>query len=227
MKKLLVMLLVLAMAFSFAACDTSENIEGEIIPGGDATPTATATAAPTDKGGISTGTTSEFRYVNGFIGITCTLDSDWTFKTDAEIKELNQQAMDMSGLDYSEALENATLVYGMVATYKNNMDTVSVTLEKLSGVGLLITESDYLASTQQTIKEPLENMGLTNLQVELGEATIAGEKHPVLFVEGDFNGVKMYEKLAVIKCDGYMASITVCTWMENTCDDILAKFTKL
>lgn len=227
-KKWIAGALAAATVFSFAACTKApEDVRGNVEPG-----QTEASTAPEDVRGdvesgeaeFSTGTSSGSKYENKFIGIGCELDSNWVLMSDAEMQEVNKASQEMVGGEYQKMMEQAEVVYDMMATNVNETDTVNVNLEKLSGIARLIDESDYVEQSLASLSEPLESMGIENVQMETGEMEFAGATHKTVSVEGDFMGIKVYEKLVCVKCSGYMAVVTVCTWQENTTDQVLESF---
>ena len=220
-KKLLTCLLALSLVLSFAACGQPANIRGEVTPNSttEAT-TAPAVTEPQFSIGSATGNT----YKNTFIGIQCTLDSNWVFKTDEEMKAVNESVVGVIGDQYEAALANATVVQDMMATHANQMDTVNVVLEKLGAASLLITEEQYLNLSKESTVNALTAMGMTIASAEISTVKLAGQDHACLNIVGSYSGIPLYEKLVVIKCGGYIACITTCTWLEDTCQSILDQF---
>ncbi len=173
---------------------------------------------------VSMGSSQGGKYENKFIGIGCQLDENWTFMTDEEIREQNNITSDILGEEYQQQLENATVIYDMMATHSNEMNTVNVNLEKLSGAANLLSEKSYVESSVEALKSALESAGMENVQIKAVEMEFAGGKHHGVQIEGEFSGIKCYEALACVKRGGYMACITACTWMENGTQAILDSF---
>jgi hypothetical protein len=182
--------------------------------------TTEATTQPEFSIGSSAGNT----YKNEFIGIQCALDSNWVFKTDAEIQAINEITMGLVGQEYKDALANAAVIQDMMATHTNGMDTVNVVLEKLSGIYLAVSEEQYMNLAKDSAVNALASMGLTIVSSEVAKVQLAGKEHTALVVEANIAGLTIYEYMVVIKCNGYIACVTVATWNENTCLDILSKF---
>ena len=121
-------------------------------------------------------------------------------------------------------ITSMAVIQDMMATHVNQMDTVSVVLEKLNGAALLITEEQYMSLAKDSAVNALISMGLNVTSSEVVTVQLAGEDHVALAIAGDFSGLNVYEYMVVVKCNGYMACITACTWLENTCMDILNQF---
>ena len=112
----------------------------------------------------------------------------------------------------------------MMATHANQMDTLGVVMEKLSGINLLISEEQYLAASKDGAVGALESMGITVTAAEVVKIQFAGAEHYALTVEGNYLGIDVYECLVAVKCNGYIVAVTACTWDTNTCMDILNQF---
>jgi len=225
-KRIFAGLLALCVAaVCLGGCGKTEgSIRGSVTQNKE--PAQPETTVPETTAGpeLSLGSTSGNRWENQFIGIGCELDENWTFMTDEEIRQQNQVSSDLVGDEYKEAMESANVIYDMMATHANQTDTVSVTMEKLSGAALLITEELYIEASKESLEGAIGSMGVENIQTSVEEADFAGESHYSILLEGEYSGVKIYEKLAVVKCNGYMACITVATWVENRTEEILDSF---
>ena len=234
MKKLLALLLAMVMLLSLAACGNTSDDDEDDVRGSvssqkdDDNDTDKDVDKETDKEAaeaeVEAGTSTNNTYKNAFAGITCTLGSDWTFMTDEEIKANNERTMSMIGDDYAEAIKNATYFTDMMATHTNGVDTVNVIFEKLTGVNQYLTEDQYADICKDSTKGALESMGMTNVTVTAEKGIFAGEEHNFLAVSGEFNGVPVYERLAVLRCGSYVVSVTACTWYTDTCKNILDSF---
>ena len=223
----------MAMMLSFAACGLPVNIRGDVTPNPATNAPTEATAEATTEATtepvvtepqFDIGSTAGGTYKNAFIGIQCTLDENWTFKTDEEIQAHNEATLGLMGDAYKEALANATVVYDMMATHVNGMDTINVVMEKLSAAALLITEEQYLNLSKDGAVGGLQSMGFTIDSAEVVKLQFAGAEHYALNITGSYAGVPIYETLVAMKCNGYIVGITVATWLENTCADVLNQF---
>lgn len=216
MKKFLSLMMAVILIFALAACTGDENVRGEYEGNNPAATSGTNT--------FDTGKVSANKYLNKFAGISCELGSDWKYKTDEEIRQNNETAMGMIGEEYSQAIQKASTFTDMMATHTNGTDTVNVTFEKLTGANLVLTESGYAEASKDSLKGALESMGMTNVTVSVGEESFAGAKHPYIAISAQFNGIAVYERLAILKCSNYIVVVTVCTWQNDTCSEILSNF---
>ena len=218
MKRVLALLIVLMVVFSFAACGADqEDVRGEQINNGSATAGSDAE--------FSLGDTEGLTYENKFIGIGCTLENGWSFYSDEQIKQINNAAKDMAGDEYAEEMKNAELVYDMFATDANQRNNMNVNLQKVNVVTLATYDAEKSFRSQfDSLKQALENMGYTDVAFEIGNIQVAGKDYVCLNISAQINGVNMYQKMIAIKCKGYIATITVSTLLEDTTEAIYAKF---
>lgn len=225
-KRIFAGILALCMAAAcFAGCVKSESsVRGTVTK--DQKETQPETTVPETTAGpeLSLGSTSGNRWENEFIGIGCKLDENWIFMSDEEIRQNNQLANDLVGDEYKEALESADVIYDMMASHANGTDTVSASMEKLSGAALLINEETYIELSKESLEGTIISMGVENVQTTAEEITFAGESHYGIRLEGEYSGIKIYETLIAVKCSGYMACVTVCTWVEDGTQEILDCF---
>ncbi len=222
MKKVFALLLVVAMLCSFAACSGAvdpEDVRGE--QSGNEDPSADAEKE------FSLGDTQGLTYENKFIGLGCTLDDGWTFYTDDQINQLNNLTADLAGEEYQEAIKNATVIYDMYAISSNQLDNINVNLEKVDPIKLAVLDiTNNYEQIYPTIKQSFENMGYTDVSYEIGKVKIGDKEFASLDTSAQISGIKMYQTIFSVKCNGYLANITITSFQEDTTDAILAKFYK-
>lgn len=175
------------------------------------------TSAPFEMGKVAGN-----QYTNNFLGITCTLDEQWTFYTDEQIKEANDIATDMMGEDIAEQLENARIVYDMMASSQSGA-SVSVNIENMSLSGLVVTAEAYLSSQMDSVKTGLEQMGFSDVTVENKTYEFAGNSEEGLYIRASVNGVIFEEAIVALKRGMRFANISVGT-VGGDLDSILALF---
>ncbi len=230
MKKLLALLMILVMLFSFAGCGEEKDVRGEQT---DNTKSDVVSEDETDSQDEETESEAEFsmgsvaglKYENKFIGIGCNLPEGWSFYTDEQIKELNNVAIDMAGEEYEEMIKDASIVYDMYAESSNQMDNINVNLEK--GTALQFAAFDVVENYKaiaSTVISSYENMGYTNCEYEISEVTIDGKKFDCMNFTAEISGLTMNQTMISIKCsNNYVANIAV-TSAENNVADILNAF---
>lgn len=218
MKRFFALLLALTMLLMLPACGTDTNIRGEQKDN--------STEAPDEKkADFSMGKVSGLTYENEFIGIGCKLDSAWTFRTDEEIREMNNLAGELAGEEYQAAIKNATLVYDMNAVHINGMDNIIINLEKVNPLQLAAADlEDVFEQQLPLLKSSFENMGYTNMTFKIDEVTIDGKTFVALFTSGSIGDYQMYQASIAIKCNSYLASIAITTFSEEMMNTLLESF---
>ncbi len=216
MKRFLAFLLVLIMSVSLIACSEEDDVRGD-VSGND--------EGNTKEESFSLGTSSGGVYTNGFIGIGCKLDDDWTFYDDEQIKELNNFTTSLAGEDFAEAVADAEIIYDMYASKADGTNIV-VNLEKTNAAqqALISTEKYFNETTIKSLTDTLENMGCENITPEKATVKIGNKDFHALRITSEMYGISMNQLSVVIKCSGYFASICITTINEDATDEILAKF---
>lgn len=181
----------------------------------------TLSACGTNVRGEVTGNT----YENAFIGIGCKLDG-WTFYTDEQIAEMNNETAYTMGEEYAEALDDETYIYDMHATSgEDGRQTISVSLQKLTATqSALYDEKSFVEVQMDMFKADMGSMGLQNVKTSVTEKKIADKAHAALEISGSTNGVAFYEVLIAIERPGYMATVTIGSAGTNDIDAIIESF---
>ena len=211
MKKLFCVLFVTLMLLSLCSCKDN-NIRGSITP------------TPTDPQ-FSLGSSKNNTYKNDFLGLSCTLPSEWVFLTDEEILELNNLVGDMAGDQFKEALEKATVIYDMYATANGGLNSINVTMEKLNVVqSASYTPKSYMEAQFSALKTALENMGCSNVNIQYEKIMVDGKAFDGAKVTASISGVPFYETLFCFKKDRYMVNIAIGSAQTDQTAAILACF---
>ncbi len=229
MKKLFVLLLALVVVMTFAACGSQENIRGEQRVEGSSSTEDVSGSESEDKVNsdekFSFGDVKGLTYENKFIGLGCTLGSEWTFYTDEQIKELNNIALDAAGEEIEESIKNSDIIYDMYVERNGGIDNINVNLEKANPAQLaLIDLEDYYLNAASTLVSSYENMGFTNITYKTGSVNIGGKAFECLNVVSEIQGIKMYQSVITIKCSGYLANVTFTTTGEDAIAELANMF---
>ena len=229
LKKWGALLLAGALLLTMSACSGSDgkSIRGSVTSVETTAPETTApetTVPETTEPAFAVGSSAGNRYENTFLGIGCALDENWTFLSDEQIRENNAAAADMMADAYQEQVQDADVVYDMMANHQNEVDTLSLNMEKLSGAAKLVTEEQYAQLSLEGLEGSLSSMGIENIKTSVEQISFAGGTHACIRLEGEYSGVKVYESLVCFKRGGYMALACACTWMEDGTQAILDSF---
>ncbi len=171
------------------------------------------------------GTTDGLVYENAFIGLGCTLPSEWTFYSDEEIMELNNYTADVMGEEYEELMKDAQIVYDMYAVDATGMNSINVSLEKIDNRMLAgVDVADIYAQNAAMFVEMYTSMGCTNVVAEPTTFDIGGEEFDGIEISADISGYTLYQKCFGVKCNGYLASIAITAYDSDVTGDIVSNF---
>lgn len=172
---------------------------------------------------FSLGKTEGTVYENEFIGFGCDLGEGWVFRTDEEIKALNNVTQTIVGEEYVEILKQADTVYDMLAA--KGVDNINVNLKKSDEQAIAaINNAVYYKLIAPAAVEMLESMGCENVSYEVIEITVDGVTRNAIHLTSNFLGVNMYQTVFQHASNGYIATVTVTTCTEDTTFDIIGKF---
>ncbi len=248
MKKLTAILITLFFVFVLAACGSEkapeEDIRGTVSSadevsdnqnssseeqGGSSSGSSSSGGSSSQQTAIpktfSMGKTSNSTWVNNYIGLGCKLPSNWTFKTDEEIAQLNGITQQFIPDNYAETMSNASIVYDMFAQYSGDTSTVNVNLEKVTKLQLAaFNEEATLNQAMQISAETYRNMGFTNVKTALVENDIDGKKFKGMKITAEINGTTVCVENFMVKCENHIASVTVAAPTENDVKAIFDTF---
>ncbi len=204
MKKLFAIILVVALLFSFTACGKKDEPKKEF------------------SRGVVTGTT----YENEFLGLGMKFDESWVFLSDEEIAALYGYTNELLGDDFEEYLKNATVIYDMYAQSTATSCSVNINFEKLSALGSMQTANMevFVSSVMPTVVDSLESAGCSNVTYELCDIKIGDKTFEGSTLSAELMGVKLYQVLICIKCDGYIANISIASPLADNTQSIIDCF---
>ena len=209
MKKLLALVLVLIMVISLTACgddSTFDDVGGTVS--NVETPVSSEEEVQVDLGGVEGSS-----YKNASVGIQLVAPEGWTFYTQDQIDEMNNENTD---------LEAANAMFDMMIIDASG-NNVSVSFENLGKLyGSVLSEDKYLELAKQNI----ENSDTVFENIEITTVTVAGETWGCLKFAQQYEGITVNQMSAVKKCGKFMALVTA-TGIDKTPEEILAMFTKI
>ena len=250
MKKFLAILLAFVLMLSFTACgaDTKdeekdddvkieETTEKEEETTADANSGATAdvnagATADTGKTDDTTDAKEEAKpfalgkvengvYSNEFTGWSITLDSNWTYSTEEEIKQLNQVVGDLVGEEYVAAVKNNAAIYDMMAVHSNGTDNVNVVLSNAGRTYTLDELKGELENTFTESKAAFESIGYTNIGHSIDTVDVEGREIAILAIVAEFNGMQMKQITYVESIGMYALSCSITALDENNLNAVL------
>lgn len=215
MKKFLCLLMVAVMLCGLVGCmpETDDDVRGSIANDQN------------NEEKVSLGKTENNTYRNDFLGLSCTLSSEWIFYTEEEILEMNDIVKDAVDEDVADAIENANIIYDMYASNPNDYSSVNVNMEKYSAVQIgALNLKTVLESQFATIIDTYENMGYTNVQVKYEKITVDGKEFDGAMLTADIADLEFTCIIFCFKKSRYIANITIGSLDADTAKTILGCF---
>ena len=196
MKKILCLILAALTCISLCACGAKEvpedEVRGEIVEGGDAAGDNEAQEGGSDsekEPEFSIGKASGNTYKNDFLGLSCTLPSDWTFYSEEQMLEMNNFTGSYLDETVQEQIKNATIIYDMYAVRGNTGSSISINLEKLSKAQAAVLDlKDTLEAQISAIKNGYSNMGYTDIEISYQKVKVDGRSLDALLLTAELGG---------------------------------------
>lgn len=221
MKKLLALVLAFVMVCSLCGCfggDNNDDVRGDINSGGQ--------NEEQNEPEFSLGKAENNTYNNEFLGISCTLPSEFVFYTDKQILELNNMVGDVIDEDISKQLESANIIYDMYAVNQTSGDSINVNLEKLSAAQIITLDiKKNLEAQIETIKSSFQNMGYTDIDVAYKKISIDGKEFDSLTIFAKVQGIPFYSTVFTFRKSNYLANVTFGSLQTDKTDTFVGYFT--
>ena len=203
MKKILAIMLALAMLLSFAGCtESGGKSETEVI-----------TVNP------ARGTVSDGIYKNTAFGVSFEAGENWYFLTDAEIA----QAMGVAAeAIYGEDAEiTGDHIYDLYCVETSTNGTVSINYENLGTIGEITDANFYL----ETVMTQLLSTGTDNGIVDavISNVKIDGAEVPCLSIVLNYAGTEIFQKVIVKQAGTWMSTITMASLSEDELSELVGK----
>lgn len=199
MKKILSVLVVLALLVSFSACGMQDI--------------ATSIGEQKNKA-VTHGVIEGDRFTSEYADLTFTKPSDWTYSSDDEIAELmNLSAEVLDQNAFEEAATTMVTVYDMMATNSVTGDNISVVYENLKLTSnASISEAAYFDAfeEQYTTQSAFEVTVGERAEVKLGKHTYTRAAFTT-----NYSGIQMRQYMYARKIDNHMHLIVI-TLMQDT-----------
>ncbi|MBR6561951.1 MAG: hypothetical protein IKK78_02975 [Oscillospiraceae bacterium] len=161
------------------------------------------------------GTVSGQVWENEYLGLGCKFPDSWVFSSEQEIAELNGMTLEYIPEDFAEQMENADIVYDMLARSQAGMANVNVNFQKLTALQILTFDvRDTIEGTLGVVKEAYENMGYTNVSASLEEVQIDGKALDCMYLHADMGDSEIYVKAFMVLCDRHVANVTIAASSE-------------
>lgn len=184
-------------------------------------------------------------YTNGFFGIGCSLDENWTMISREVLEEASGLAESVINEAGESVSENAPEVHASAEMMASSglMDSIMVTIVAGDGndeenSGLFESGMDYTQANEELnayfgeMAEAFQAMGLDDFRSEVGECEIAGYNATFMKFSGSYSmaeegfsmNFEFYEKVVMIQKDSYIFGVVALSAMEDMCDEYLSNF---
>lgn len=245
MKKIIVFLLSLALMLSFCGCleqsdwdsrdddhKESSNVSNDDTDRDDADDDEksesddkeTSDEALSSKE-FSMGEVSDTVYTSDFIGVRYNLNDGWTFSDEDQIKAFNNLAVELTEEEVEKLLKNAAIIYDMFAVGSNRINNINIYLNKIDSTELETLDMvDHFNAAIPALKELLGKSGHVNINCEIIKIEVDGKTVDALRTTAESSGVNMYQVLFAKKCNGYLATMGITTYVDDTTSDLLKNF---
>ncbi len=192
---------------------------------------ASETDTKEEVGEVSVGTISGNTYQNSYFGIQCKLEDPWEYQTEEEIDDANYAS---SNEKLHEILDAGQTAMDMLAQYdtEKSYQVVNTNITKsdedISGTTEEEIESYLNALIEdQSIASELEEMGYENVSSSVVSGRFLGKETKMLKTTGEVNGISCYIRQTYIIKGSCVMTITVFSYVDDNCQEILDAFTSL
>ena len=222
MKKLLALMLALALTLSLAACSVKINPTDD---GADKTEPSSGNIWKEDL--FHFGTVNGSDYENDLLGYGCALEG-WTFADADMIAQLNQIGKDLLTEDVQEAFEKTGAIMDMFAQTEDGLQNINIQFQDMNVLYSMLLSADKLVDmTIPQLPATLEGAGYENINIEKTTVSLGGDEHPAISIVSEIYGVPTYQKEVVVVRKGYAIFIAVTSMLEDNTDALFELFYKL
>ncbi len=228
--RLLALTLALLLTLTLAACgEKNENIQDGAASDGETAQDTAASEESEETAKVSIGSVEGSVYTSEFLGIRCSLDSEWTFATQAQLAEMiNLDADALEDGELAERMENSATFVDMYASKDEGLTAIRVVLENVDAIySAAPDESGYLDLGMDKLKESLESTGMEEISVETATMEFAGGEHACARFTASYADIPFYEELICIREGSYMGVITMSCYYENVLPELEQAFRSL
>ena len=222
MKRLLCILLTLAMFFALAACGGGKS-------GAPATeaPAPAETAEPELSAGDLIGEKGERSYVNKALKIRADLPEDWILLTNEETAEVMGYAREMvTDEEIARMLEESGAVcdfYAMAAD--NSGSNLNIQLQSFSFLqGAAVSEQALADASLDQVRQSLESIGMEDVKPTVENFSFAGKEHASIACSSTYMGVPLFERQVFVKVGRYIGIVTSFGFSQEDADSFLGFF---
>ena len=190
MKKLLAVLLVIAMVLTCTACKSKKN--------------------NSIKNEFSLGTLNGQSYINNFLGLGCLMPSNWTMLDSEKLQKIPVEDGEVCAM-YATASAREVV----------RIDFRPMSEDQLNSLDLEQFCTDYLTGLNPFIEDaanPVQD-SYQSISVTIGREPLNGVSRVA-----SQNDITIYYAAFAIKCDGYVARISINSFVNGRAEQIMSRF---
>lgn len=237
-KKVLAIMLVVTAVFFMTACKNtpkeldSSTSESEVKTQEEIASEMQAMVSEYQKNlgpAFERGTLSGYEYTNASLGIGVTLDESWEFKSQEEMNETYDSAMEYAEDDLKAANDTAMAsgmaINDMDANHIETGDGLGVVAHDLGLLGNMTSARQYVEASVDSTKEMFEKIGYTDVNIQVIDETYFGQSGSSLVLSAKMpSGYILYEKNFCYKKGNVVVGIFASSVYEGRCDELLSMF---
>jgi hypothetical protein len=167
---------------------------------------------------FTTGTVNGNVYENEYFGIKLTVPSDYSFLDDDTLSQLTGMASDImkDNKAAKQALENGTAAIVAYGIKSGAADNINVTIQSNASLAnTIFDEKAIMDVSKDQLKSALESQGAEITSCEVVESEVAGEKHYIIELTGNVNGMEVHEQVVNFQKGDYMMAIEASTFNSD------------
>ncbi|MDO5133588.1 MAG: hypothetical protein Q4D81_11490 [Eubacteriales bacterium] len=204
-------------AFVQAAQQASGTSESEDL-------TATVSETPT-KGKVEGQV-----YTNEFFGIRVELPDSWIYSTDEDLAQLMQKTQStLNNDDINDMLDSGSIFYDMMASQLSEGKQILAQIQDFGEYAGLLNLSPRLyyefvmqGENGEFLKQSMESVGVTNVELSIEDTDFMGEKIPSLVLSGTMYSVPLYERFIMFANGRYGMCLIATTYYTDDTQSVLS-----
>lgn len=233
MKKQWMALILAMMLLLIAGCGGNDPVSGTVTPNEQETENPNGNSGDVTKteeeNPLSLGRLEGGVYTNTYLGIGCTLDSNWEYYSAEELQELpGEIAGAMEGTELGDALKDYHQIMDMSAENATDLVIMNVVYTKIDLQERLLyatmTEADVvegILSESEMLIEAYAQSGIVVEEMKAVDVIFLGEEHTALWTSAMIGDIEYYFlQLSFYQLGEYGVTLTVGSYFDD-CTDVL------
>ena len=211
-KRIIALIMALAMVFALCACTSDEDTKGT-------TQTGTSASAEPEKS-LELGSVAGGKYENDYFGFGCELDENWTYATEEELGSMIQSTADnFDDEDIKNNMLKADMFYDMVSYYSDGVTNINVVVQNIGVMYGAVIDTDAIVDQAiKSLPDQLAAASMTSVSCDKITVDFAGQQCVAINMHNTVNGVDVYQLQVYVKEGKYVAAVTFSSTLEDNID---------